>query len=461
MKEVSNSLKKMVENVPLLALLMPAGCIFIFIQPAIQLLGIIVDLSSIYYNVFNDLLYVVYLIGLGLCIAASNYWAPGIAFAVKAVVKLAQCFSYFYFGLVIMAVFYAAVAVFFWRCFAQTELGAQKSGQFNNYVNQKMGAAGGEMYGAQGGYGKTSNSKDQFCSKCGQPVEQGGRFCPVCGTPYSLTQSGSIRVPSRPSHNVAQDYSPRGQVYELCGGVMSLVFVAVFVAGSVLQMCISFSAFSIVSYILTILICIGFCLNAWGARMGQLRDTGFTMISGVLITQMVFAILSVVIFAGVAVFAFAAVSEYVDNVAGPIILIILAASILLAFFTAYYNGLRKTVVSARNIVRTGSGTIQTSMFAMVLMCIGTFFQLIAAIAAAKTSSLLLQYMNQILDVYAYGNSDYEVLSGFLNSFFNNSNGSIFATIIVLAGQVLGVVLLFKVRGASQGMVNQQRTVTYR
>ena len=101
------------------------------------------------------------------------------------------------------------------------------------------------------------------------------------------------------------------------------------------------------------------------------------------------------------------------------------------------------------------------MFAMVLMCIGTFFQLIAAIAAAKTSSLLLQYMNQILDVYAYGNSDYEVLSGFLNSFFNNSNGSIFATIIVLAGQVLGVVLLFKVRGASQGMVNQQRTVTYR
>ena len=132
--------------------------------------------------------------------------------------------------------------------------------------------------------------------------------------------------------------------------------------------------------------------------------------------------------------ALAGLSSY-TNVAGFVILTILVVAVLLAFFTAYYGGLRKTALSARGIIRTGSGTIETSMFVIVLMCIATVMSLLGLFAAAGLSSALSQYS------YLLG-SKADMLDSLLG-------GNAFVIVVNVAAQVMAVIILIQLRGAGQ------------
>ena len=305
------------------------------------------------------------------------------------------------------------------------------------------------MYGGagQGGY---QSSGQKFCAQCGQKLEAGARFCPKCGAPCA---SGGGWAPPKPSgggyggggsspmpdggnsFHMVSDGSPLGQVHELCGGIMSMIFVGLYCLGTLLNLCLNFSVYTLVTLVITILFCVGFGMNLYGARTGQLRDTGMTIISGTLLAQMISSIVGVAIGGIASLVALAGLSSY-TNVAGFVILTILVVAALLAFFTAYYGGLRKTALSARGIIRTGSGTIETSMFVIVLMCIATVMSLLGLFAAAGLSSALSQYS------YLLG-SKADMLDSLLggNAFVN------------VAAQVMAVIILIQLRGAGQNTMS--------
>ena len=198
------------------------------------------------------------------------------------------------------------------------------------------------MYGGagQGGY---QSSGQKFCAQCGQKLEAGARFCPKCGAPCA---NGGGRVSKQPSggsfsmsgggnsFHMMSDGSPLGQVHELCGGIMSMIFVGLYCLGTLLNLCLNFSVYTLVTLVITILFCVGFGMNLYGARTGQLRDTGMTIISGTLLAQMIISIVGVAIGGIASLVALAGLSSY-TNVAGFVILTILVVAVLLAFFTAY------------------------------------------------------------------------------------------------------------------------------
>lgn len=307
------------------------------------------------------------------------------------------------------------------------------------------------MYGGagQGGY---QSGGQKFCAQCGQKLEAGARFCPKCGAPCA---NGGGRVSKQPSggynggysgggsfsmsgggnsFHMMSDGSPLGQVHELCGGIMSMIFVGLYCLGTLLNLCLNFSVYTLVTLVITILFCVGFGMNLYGARTGQLRDTGMTIISGTLLAQMIISIVGVAIGGIASLVALAGLSSY-TNVAGFVILTILVVAVLLAFFTAYYGGLRKTALSVRGIIRTGSGTIETSMFVIVLMCIATVMSLLGLFAAAGLSSALSQYS------YLLG-SKADMLDSLLG-------GNAFVIVVNVAAQVMAVIILIQLRGAGQ------------
>ena len=299
------------------------------------------------------------------------------------------------------------------------------------------------MYGGAGQGGYPAGGQ-KFCAQCGQKLEPGSRFCPKCGapcaagsrwTPPQPAGDGASPVPPRPiQHSMVSDGFPMGQVNELCGGMMTMIFVGLYCLGTLLNLCLNFSVYTLSTLVITILFCVGFGMNLYGARTGQLRDTGMTIISGTLLAQMILSCAGVAIVGIVSLVALAGLSGY-GNVAGFVILTILVVAVLLAFFAAYYGGLRKTALSARDIIRTGSGMIETSMFVIVLMCIATVMALLSLFAAAGLSSALSQYS------YLLG-SRVDMLESLLG-------GNAFATIVNVAAQAMAVVILIQLRGAGQ------------
>ena len=321
------------------------------------------------------------------------------------------------------------------------------------------------MYGGagQGGY-QTGGQK--FCAQCGQKLDAGARFCPKCGAPcatgggwapkpngggygggYSGGGSSSMSGGGNPFHMVT-DGSPLGQVHELCGGMMSMIFVGLYCLGTLLNLCLNFSLYTLFSLIINILFCVGFGMNLYGARTGQLRDTGMTIICGTLLAQQIITTVGIAITGILSLVGLAKLSKYDSSVVGIIILVLLVLAVLLAFFIAYYGGLRKTAVSARDIIRTGSGTIETSMFVIVLMCISAVMSLIGLFAAAGLSSALYQYSSLL-------GSKVNILDSLLG-------GNAFVTVLNVAAQVMAVIILIQLRGtagqnrptpptASQGM----------
>lgn len=308
------------------------------------------------------------------------------------------------------------------------------------------------MYGGagQGGY---QAGGQKFCAQCGQKLDAGARFCPKCGAPCApgggwapkqpsggygggygggYSGGGSFSMPDGGnSFHMETDGSPLGQVKELCGGMMSIIFVGLYCLGTLLSLCLNFSLATLVSLIINILFCVGFGMNLYGARTGQLRDTGMSIICGTLLAQQIITTVGIAITGIISLVALAKLSQYDSSAIGAIIVVLLAVAVLMAFFVAYYGGLRKTAVSTRDIIRTGSGTIETSMFVIVLMCISAVSALIGLFAAASLSNALYRVLGSSADV--------------LGSLVG---GNAFVAIINVAAQVMAVIILIQLRGTA-------------
>lgn len=291
------------------------------------------------------------------------------------------------------------------------------------------------MYGGAGRGGYQAGGQ-KFCAQCGQKLEEGARFCPKCGAPCAPGGGYGGGYGGGNSFHMVTDGSPLGQVKELCGGMMSIIFVGLYCLGTLLSLCLNFSLATLVSLIINILFCVGFGMNLYGARTGQLRDTGMTIICGTLLAQQIITTVGIAISGIISLVALAKLSQYDSSAIGAIIVVLLVVAVLMAFFVAYYGGLRKTAVSAREIVRTGSGTIETSMFVIVLMCISAVSALIGLFAAASLSNALYRVLGSSADV--------------LGSLLG---GNAFVAIINVAAQVMAVIILIQLRGAGQNTMS--------
>lgn len=312
----------------------------------------------------------------------------------------------------------------------------------------------------QGGY---SAGGQKFCAQCGHKLDPGSRFCPKCGAFCAAGGSGASRQPggggvytppSKPIqfNHMVSDGSPRGRLNELCGGTLSLVFVGLYTLGVLIQFFANLSAIfssgigiliQLPAQALVILLAIGFCMNAWGARTGQMRDTGFTLISGVLLTRTIVIIVSCSLGAVgsliVTVVAMANIRDGFMKLLGVLLLQLVLLAAVLFLLVPFYRGLRNTALSAREIVRTGSGSIQTSKYSLVMLCIAVFFQFIFAVSAASVASVLSRYSSLL----SYAGYD------LFGDLFKVNGAATFATVLLVAAQVIAVVILFKLRGAGQ------------
>lgn len=262
------------------------------------------------------------------------------------------------------------------------------------------------------------------------------------------------------------DNSPLGQIKDLCGGTMGLVFTGLFALGVVIQFFASLSSgmtflTSLASQVFAILFAVGFCMNAWGARTGQLRDSGFTLISGTLLARIIFLLVGC---AGCAICMLIFMIVLIKaGEAGTGIGLFLGAILVigLIFVLAYYyyNGLRNVAMSAREIVRTGSGTVQVSQYAAALLFIVSGLQFISAVARWAMVSAIQDALYSIIGSLGY-NDAFELLSTLFYSSMHGSGVDVFVTLLIAGAQVIGAVMLMQLRKKDQVAPPAQQGTRY-
>lgn len=319
--------------------------------------------------------------------------------------------------------------------------------------------------------------ENKFCPQCGQKVTPGAQFCPQCGRPCA-GGGNQMTPPNRPMGGGTQsfdpgnvlrkippfkvDNSPLGQVKDLCGGTMGLVFTGLFALGVVIQFFASLSSgmaflISLPTHVFSILFTVGFCINAWGARTGRLQDTGFTLISGTLLARIIFLIIrcvSCAIVALVLMIVFIKAGEAGIGI-GLFLGAILVIGLIFVLAYNYYGGLRNVALSAREITQTGSGTIQVSQYAAVLLFIVSGLQFIGAVARWVMVSSI---QNELYDIFrAVGYNDvYELIY----SSMRGSGVDVFVTLLIAGAQVIGAVMLMQVRKKDQMVPPAQQGTRY-
>lgn len=449
MNELSNSLRKIVDRIPILVLLLPAASVLALIAPALKVAGWLVIMPGFYYDNLSELLYITYLLGLLLCVASRNSWAPAVAFTLNGIASLIALFSGFTLGMLIATAFYGLLAVLFFRMFAQTEAGAQKIGEFSGHASQAFGAITGSVSGMR------QESTGGFCSNCGQPMEANGQFCPGCGTPYAVPSKLEHTPQAQPSGYRQSampivDHSPIGRVQQLFGSVFSLGFAVLFTAGVLCSIILQFSFASVLSYVLMILICIGCWVNYVGARTNQLQERGLNLINGALVAQIVMTVLEMIFLLAIVVLASIALSKLTGDMEQYLPVIIGVAIGIVAFFVlmiCYYKGLRKTVISARNVLRSGYGGMAVSMYSVVIMCIGMVTKLISLGVMNRSQAFLQKISDQLLE-YCYWSLDsnsYNALETVLNGVVTYNNANVLTTLLMIAAQIVAVIILINVR----------------
>lgn len=328
-----------------------------------------------------------------------------------------------------------------------------------------------------------SNMYDmKFCSQCGQKLEPGARFCSQCGKPCA-GGGNQVTPPNGPTggtqtfhpENVLGkippfkvDNSPLGQIKDLCGGTMGLVFTGLFALGVVIQFFASLSSgmtflTSLASQVFAILFAVGFCMNAWGARTGQLRDSGFTLISGTLLARIIFLLVGC---AGCAICMLIFMIVLIKaGEAGTGIGLFLGAILVIGLFLAlayyYYAGLRNVALSAREIVRTGSGTVQVSQYAAILLFVVSGLQFIGAVVKWAMYSVIQESLSALTSQLYYVSSDlYDILNSVFYSGLRVSGVDVFVTLLLAGAQVIGAVMLMQLRKKDQVAPPAQQGTRY-
>lgn len=242
--------------------------------------------------------------------------------------------------------------------------------------------------------------KKRFCTVCGQQIPADSTFCLHCGTKTdaAAAQSSTPTMPHEPLTaatappqssvpptvpDAAVGWFPQtNRLQNLCGCYASLTLALCLTAALLLQLIPQFSIFRLFSSIPSILFCIGCWICYSGGKKQALTTSGFGLLSGTLVLQLVLNCIGFGIGAVIGVILMV-VDEDV-RVLGVIILIICA--IFLFLIAKYWTQLRKTVKSACSVLQNGHGKIFTGMYSIVILIIGIVVSVISLLWNATISA---------------------------------------------------------------------------
>ncbi len=433
MSELQRSLKKLLDGVPVVSVILPFAFVLALIYPVTELISVLAY-ARWYYSVFQTLLYIIYLAGLVMCFAQELNWAIGAAFGLRALASLVSMLRYTYitFSQVLSLVFYAALAVYFlWGLIMSLK-----------YMGSGAGANNaGTPGGARGG-------TPAYCPQCGTPVAGGGNFCPNCGTKIQQPRQ------SRPYGGGGGPYGGPGEwVYATCGNLLALVLSILLTASIFFHLIANFGPVAVLGQIPVILICVACWVIYVGSRNRRpMVATGFTLLSGVMIFYIIFLLILLFVMALVVIYVayqFASVARYFGSSSGGVVPATVFAILLLVLcgvlWTFFWIGMRKTTVSARGILRGTETEWSTSLFSIILACIGAVVELIMMAGSAALYSTLYRMMEGLS--YYYGSEMNSILGQLLNSLGGSHGLRIFCSLLDIAVIVVAVVILFRIRGA--------------
>lgn len=305
----------------------------------------------------------------------------------------------------------------------------------------------------------------KFCTVCGQQIPADSTFCPHCGTKTgagaaqnSMPAQNSVPTPPQPvistaavppqssvpsaAPNTAVGWFPQtNRLHDLCSCYASLALAICLTASLLLQLLPQFSVFRLISNLPSILFCIGCWICYSGGRKQALTTSGFGLLSGTLMLQLVLNCIGFGLGAVIGLVLIAADEDV--RTLGVIILIVCA--ICLFLIGKYWTELRKTVKSARDVLQNGYGKIATGMYSIVILVIGVAASAISLLvnAAVSTSVMALQRtINSVGSELPYETRS--IYNTLISAFFPQSNTlGMLGQLFSVAVPILAVMILLK------------------
>jgi len=452
MDELRTSLKELVESNTFITSIMPAAFLLLLICPVVD---VVISLAGIKFLAsIRSVLYILYLFGLILCFAESVDWAIRSAFALETLRYLIYIIQDPSFNRFVYLIFYGFLAFYFLRNIlfgGQARRIKQQDGRSFQYQPDQ-----------------TSAPKSAFCGHCGSPMGD-SLICPECGKmQVGTTQSSDqqrVRIPgkferaddedvSARKKRIVRDNSPVGAVWSFGGGIIFCAFTILLTVYIVLNISGSFSILNAVSSVPIIIICIG----CWGAFINccgrRFNVTGFKLIGGgLLLIEIVMDILVALgIVLGVLMIlrggSQQSILTGVVTIVGSIIAILLV--------TLYWHGLRRAVVTAREILCGRAVEWRTSLYSIIVSCIG----IISMFATFIASTSIQRYVNsainalyqQYTDVFSSMNISINTISQAVSSVYSGIGGTGVASILGVVIMIYSVVMLIFVRRRNASIV---------
>lgn len=247
-----------------------------------------------------------------------------------------------------------------------------------------------------------NDEKMIFCENCGYANNADAKFCNDCGKPLHKTEPAPTEaevveaeaVNELPygtgesnfesvgidENGVSMEKNQKALEYvkEICGSGAALLLTLLITAEIALTIYLSLTSplAAIVGMIPTIIIAIGCWITYISSKAGRPATAGFSMISGVMIFYIIVTIIAFVALAIVYVFAFIkGSSEQYTN------LILSAIIVLVAFFLVFllYKKIRKTVTTARDIVRGEEDSWFSSAYVRFVMWISLIMDILGTV----------------------------------------------------------------------------------
>ncbi len=224
------------------------------------------------------------------------------------------------------------------------------------------------------------------CPRCHISVDSGTKFCPECGYNFTKPKVGPVpsvgpnpildgdedvfqKIINAVVAPIPNDGTPRRAVMSVFGQLGSGIFTLLLTISLLVSLKSNISSGSFVNLLLTtptILICIGCWMSYVQARMRKMTVTGFNLINyGILVRQVLFYIMAGIV-------TFLSVMLIFGDEASVGIGLLIICLIVIVLGTAYYNGLRQTVLSAKNMLVQNKGTWIIATFPMVILGINAF-----------------------------------------------------------------------------------------
>lgn len=442
MDDLRNSIRKALEANSLVTSIMPGAFVLTLLYPGLSFINSINRLQ--FFVVIRSLLYVFYLVGLLISFAEGMDWAIGAAFGLLGMQYLISMIRSFTFNSLVYTLFYLCLAVYFIRSVIFRQ-------QFNNTFNSPNGSPGVNNTFMRSTQNTSVDNGSAFCPSCGKPIDPSGSFCPFCGSPYP-TGINRIIAPSQTQSTVnhVQYSGPVAEIAAICGSMLALVFSVLISANALLNLIANFNLFTVIAEIPVILICIACWIIYTSCVSGTLNESGFALIGGVLVAELILCNIP---------FAFGGIAGIIlmfqgDELIGVGLGILIGCIIAMCLYSLFWNGLRKTVSSARMILRGSAIQWQTSLYCIVCICIGAFSQL-ASLASRSTA---LSYLSQVIGnlsyelYYATGSKEIsDMVTKYLYSLMGTTKNSLadFNIFLSIAVSVCSAIILIQIRNKNK------------